>query len=202
MKDQKIKFSSPPNGGEWNTANNYKLPNGNSTTSKPENMTQLHGNQLTSKNNPRIIFRGKLDTFQAQLIHNMFVIRKSHHSPRLLIQLRELFQFTQEILRSEVLNQELNIKTLLDWSDNEVKQRSHNPHLFYNLKQMVMIDETFKETVILLNLLRAQIREIELVAVKAFQDAENPREDIIKALNRMSSCFHILMYQESAFSLH
>jgi ethanolamine utilization cobalamin adenosyltransferase len=50
-----------------------------------------------------------------------------------------------------------------------------------------------------LNLLRTCARETELAAVTAFRDPEHPsrclREDIVTALNRLSSLLYILIYK-------
>lgn len=50
-------------------------------------------------------------------------------------------------------------------------------------------------TYALLNTLRANIREAEVIAVDAFMHDEKRMErlDIIQALNRMSSALHIMM---------
>ena len=46
-----------------------------------------------------------------------------------------------------------------------------------------------------LNMVRTQVRETELAAVEAFFDPTEglQREDIIKALNRMSSAVYVMM---------
>jgi ethanolamine utilization cobalamin adenosyltransferase len=56
------------------------------------------------------------------------------------------------------------------------------------------------EGVLRLNRARCAAREAELAAVTAFSDREgNPaREDILRALNRMSSMLYLLMIQEKS----
>jgi ethanolamine utilization cobalamin adenosyltransferase len=48
-----------------------------------------------------------------------------------------------------------------------------------------------------LNELRSLVRETELSAAEAFQDqiGNSGREDIIMALNRLSSLFYVLMFK-------
>ncbi len=198
---KKMNFSKPIVGTEWITAIEYILPDGTTTTIKPESMTQLFNNTLVYKDNPRIILRGKLDSFQAELIHCIFQCRTLYQiSSDLLLQLRELLDYSRNILKHEVLNTVLPNQNLLSWTYDEIRLRSHNPLEFYKLEQMVLIDDSFQGSVILLNLLRAKIREIELIAVQAFKDdTQNTHTSLIMGLNRMSSCFHILMYQEMAF---
>ncbi len=49
--------------------------------------------------------------------------------------------------------------------------------------------------VVALNALRAQSREVEISAYKAFKndEGEPTRADLALALNRLSSCFYIMM---------
>ena len=198
---KKINVSKPIIGDEWVTSTEYILPDGTKTNDKPESMTHLFNNKLVYKDDPRIILRGKLDSFQAELILYIFQCRTQYQvSPDLLTQLRELLVYSRDILKHEVLNTALPAQTLLTWTYDEIRQRSHNPLAYYQLEQIVLIDDSFQTVVILLNILRAKIREIELVAVQAFKnDIQDRHQSLITGLNRMSSCFHILMYQEMAF---
>src|SRR5574344_983872 len=46
----------------------YRLLNGGYVEEKPEHMTHLHGDVLVPKTHPRIVFRGKMDTLESELI--------------------------------------------------------------------------------------------------------------------------------------
>ena len=46
----------------------YRLLNGGYLEEKPEHMTHLNGEILVPKTHPRIVFRGRLDTLEAELI--------------------------------------------------------------------------------------------------------------------------------------
>ena len=46
----------------------YQLLTGGYLTEKPEHLTHLNAEFLVSKSHPRIVFRGKLDTLEAELI--------------------------------------------------------------------------------------------------------------------------------------
>ena len=198
MKEN-IEFSKPLKGDDWETSSHYTLPNGTSVDKKPEAMTQLIGNILVYKDDPRIALRGKLDTFQSELIQGIAIFRELKAEPLLLEQLKELLDYARTILGHEVLQRVMPEQKLLSWSADEIRERSHHPHQFYGLKQMVLINDEFSHIVIALNVFRAKIREIELVAVSAFREGDEiKRNDLVLALNRMSSCFHILMYQEIA----
>ena len=56
------------------------------------------------------------------------------------------------------------------------------------------------ETVLLLNKCRCAARSAELAAARAFirEDGTAERQDILKALNRMSSMIYILMIREKS----
>ncbi len=161
---------------------------------KPENMTQLFGDELVYKDDPRIILRGKLDSFESGLVMIIYQFKTQYQvSDLLLSQLRELLTYSRNILKHEVLNTPLPTQTLLGLSYDEIREHSHNPQKYFDLPPMILVDDTFSPVVLTLNVLRATIREIETCAVQAFKD---DRTDLIMALNRMSSCFHILMYQQ------
>ena len=46
----------------------YRLLSGGYVEEKPEHMTHLNGDVLVPKNHPRIVFRGKMDTLESELI--------------------------------------------------------------------------------------------------------------------------------------
>jgi ethanolamine utilization cobalamin adenosyltransferase len=56
------------------------------------------------------------------------------------------------------------------------------------------------EVIALLNRLRCAVRETEVAAVSAFQDAGGTvsRVDILQSLNRMSSMLYLLMIQQKS----
>ena len=46
----------------------YRLLSGGYVEEKPEHMTHLNGDVLVPKNHPRIVFRGKMDKLEAELL--------------------------------------------------------------------------------------------------------------------------------------
>ena len=54
--------------GEQAKQDCFPLLTGGFLTEKPEHMTHLNGDFLVVKDHPRIIFRGKLDTLESELI--------------------------------------------------------------------------------------------------------------------------------------
>lgn len=171
----------------------YRLLNGGYMTEKPEHMTHLHGDVLVEKDHPRIVFRGKLDTLEAELILCQLADNALQNP------VGEVLNLTRQILRCEVLEEPLHWDTLCGLTEEEQRGRSHFPQEYYG--QPHFMPEAEDGMVIArLNRARCAAREAELAAVAAFQDGEgNPaRPDILKALNRMSSMLYLLMIQEKA----
>lgn len=194
--DKDDRYGYPVSGGDWKTPSEYKiLYDGRVVDKKPEGMTHLYENVLVYKDEPRIVLRGRLDTFQARIIEAQSSFQESHSY--LLPQLDELLSFTRHILGYEVLNKPLPDIQLFGMSMAELNDRSHDPQKYFGMKQMVLPSYKDGKAVAILNRLRAESREIELVAVSAFRKGDAiERNDIVLALNRLSSAFHILMYQE------
>lgn len=171
----------------------YRLLNGGYLKEKPEHMTHLHGDVLVEKDHPRIVFRGKLDTLEAELILCQLADEK------LVSPVGEVLNLARQILRCEVLGEPLDDGTLCGLSEEEQRRRSHFPQDYYGVPHFM---PEAKDGVIIarLNRARCAARETELAAVAAFRDgAGNPtRPDILKALNRMSSMIYLLMIQEKA----
>ncbi len=192
---QEIQFSKPLNKEDWETPKEYKNFYTNELmNSKPEFMTHLFENVLVDKDDPRIILRGRLDTLQGHII-DIQILFCEKNRPDLVASLDDLLAYCRQIVRHEVINQDFPNMKVLGMSEEEIHEKSHNPEKYFNLKQMVLVDYKLGVEVAKLNILRAYARECELVAVKALKGSN---VSIIQALNRLSSCFHLLMYQEIA----
>lgn len=173
----------------------YRLLSGGYAEEKPEHMTHLNGEVLVPKTHPRIRFRGKMDTLEAELI----LCQRIPGAPEGA--LGEILTLARKILRCDVLDEPLIWDTLCGLTQDEQRRRSHMPQDYYG--QPHFMPQASDGSVIAgLNRARCFAREAELAAVEAFSDREgNPvREDIPKALNRMSSMLYLLMIQEKAKS--
>lgn len=171
----------------------YRLLSGGFSEEKPEHMTHLNGDVLVPKNHPRILFRGKMDTLESELLLCQLSCQTLRPA------LEEILTLARTILRCEVLNESLKEDTLCGLSEEEQRRRSHFPQEYYGQPHF-MPAVSDGETVLLLNRARCAAREAELAAVSAFSDREgNPtRPDILRSLNRMSSMLYILMIQQKA----
>lgn len=171
----------------------YRLLSGGYAEEKPEHMTHLNGEVLVLKTHPRIRFRGKMDTLEAELILCQLVPGAPEGA------LGEILDLSRKILRCDVLEEPLRQDNLCGLTQDEQRERSHMPQDYYG--QPHFMPQASDGSVIAgLNRARCFAREAELAAVEAFSDREGNliREDIPKALNRMSSMLYLLMIQEKA----
>ena len=171
----------------------YRLLSGGYAEEKPEHMTHLNGEVLVPKTHPRIRFRGKMDTLEAELILCQLVPGAPEGA------LGEILDLSRKILRCDVLEELLRQDTLCGLTQDEQRERSHMPQDYYG--QPHFMPQASDGSVIAgLNRARCFAREAELAAVEAFSDREGNliREDIPKVLNRMSSMLYLLMIQEKA----
>ena len=84
----------------------YRLLGGGFTEEKPEHMTHLNAEVLVPKKHPRIRFRGKMDTLEAELILCQLA------DASLVPSVGEILTLARKILRCDVLNEPLNGQTL------------------------------------------------------------------------------------------
>lgn len=161
---------------------------------KPEHMTHLYGNVLVVKNHPRILFRGKLDSLQSLVVLAQAEIYEGGGNPQLIADLGDILGSLRELMRCDVLDEEFRRETIIGLTHAELRERSHDPMKFYNIRQMVLPDYTMGKEYALLNQLRTAVRETEVAAANAFREGQKyTRKDIIEELNRMSSAMHIMM---------
>ena len=177
--------------GEQAKIQHYKLLSGGFLSEKPEHMTHLNGDILVRKDHPRIVFRGKLDTLEAELILCQLA------DEALVTPVGEILALARQIIRCEVLDEPLHWDRLCGLTEDEQRLRSHFPQDYYGQPHF-MPSASDGAVIARLNRARCAAREAELAAVTAFRDREgNPtRADILQAMNRMSSMLYILMVQQ------
>lgn len=161
---------------------------------KPEHMTQLYGNLLVTKDDKRIAFRGKLDSLEANFILKQTELLEMGEDKALVENLEDILGSLREMMRCDVLNLPFSRDRMIGLTHEELRDHSHNPMKYYKVKQMVLPNYSLGRTYAILNFLRTQVRETEVVAATAFNNGKGfDRADIIEELNRMSSAMHILM---------
>lgn len=170
------------------------LDTGQICEEKPEAYTHLKGKLLVRKNHKKIVFRGKLDNLQANLNNAIIEIKNTGYR-EIICELNIIFEYTKKIMRADVLGEELQFIDFKGWSEADIREYSHHPDKYFGVKHSTP-EPRLGKIVALLNLLRTEIRELEIAAVDAFYeegDEKAARLDIIIALNRMSSLIYIIM---------
>ena len=174
--------------GEEAKIETYKLLSGGTISQKPEHMTHLHGDVLVEKTHPRIAFRGAIDILEAELMLCQLNCGEFRR------ELGEILALARRLISCDVLNEPVPEEKLCGLTEAEIRSHSHFPQEHYGQPQF-MPEYTDGMAVLWLNRARCAARGAELAAVHAFIDREGQpfREDILKAMNRMSSMLYILM---------
>ena len=151
-------------------------------------MTSLSGNKMVSKTHGRIAFRGRIDILEAEVIEAQ-VLASQLGEEELCGNLGEILDFLRALMAAEVRETPLSPPVLFGMDAEELHRRSHN----IEGKLPPLPSYTQGPLAARINTLRAKVREVELLAVRVFGPKEiagtdtEPREDIILALNRLSS---------------
>ncbi len=186
---------SPVSGTGKNKYIDYETNEGYSD--KPENMTHLYDNVLVPKNHPRILLRGKLDSLEALIMRTQITAEDEGYG-NIAAELDEIMGFVQKILACEVKNEPVPDIKILGMNSQRLRYVSHNPVEEFGIQHSVP-HYSMGKLCVELNYLRTFIRETELCAVSAFSDGKKcERNDIVEALNRLSSCVYIIFCKKVA----
>ena len=182
--------------GEAAKIETYKLLCGGTISQKPEHMTHLHGDVLAPKTHPRIAFRGAIDSLEAELMLCQLNCREFCR------ELAEILTLARQLIACDVLNEPVPEGKLCGLTEAEIRSHSHFPQEHY-AQPHFMPEYTDGAAVLWLNRARCAARAAELAAVRAFVDrSEKPlREDILRAMNRMSSMLYILMIRAKKLTM-
>lgn len=165
---------------------------------KPEYMTHLSGKELVTKSNPVIRLRGELDSFISQLVETqLWFIGRGYTG--MAEKLEEVVVFCRSLMQAEVLEKKFEFPIMFGFDKEQLREVSHNPLKYFGVKHS-FVSKKHGMSVAKLHVLRAKSREVELAAVNAFVtvDGKCSREDIVAALNRLSSIMYILVCLEKA----
>lgn len=171
----------------------YNTVFGGVLTNKPEHMTHLRGNTLVFKDHPVIKYRGALDYLESKIICAQVTAEKQGYKS-LVSDLEDIITLVRKLIRFQITEEELGEYTLIGLNAEELREHSHHSTKHYGVSHFL---PSYKqgEIVAKLNALRTLARKTELVAYDAFKDENKnvSRNDIMQALNRMSSAFWIMM---------
>ena len=184
--------------GEQPKPKTYETLFGGTLTEKPEHMTHLRGNILVFKDHPRIEFRGQIDLLEAELL---LAQRTAMDDGRedMADHLQEILDFVRSLIRADVLDEPVQPLHILGLTVEELRERSHAPQKYYGQSHF-MPSHHDAPTLLAINKVRTVIRQVERAAYRAFRDENGAvrRDDIILALNRLSSLCWILEIQLKA----
>jgi ethanolamine utilization cobalamin adenosyltransferase len=153
-------------------------------------MTSLSGNRLVSKAHGRIAFRGAVDSLEAEIIEAQ-ILAEELGETWYRESLAGILSCLRDILASEVKETPLTPPRFFGLSSDEIRRRSHDVKGTFGFEHPLP-DYTMGPLAARLNLLRARVREAELLAVRVFGPGEDEREDLILAMNRLSSALYWL----------
>ncbi len=166
---------------------------------KPDTLTHIDAHHLVSKNDPRLLFRGKLDSVIALAVLTQIQLNASSDSiasiaPQLLRYMADVRSALGNVLKAEATGEPMTAVALGNLSDEAIHRMSHHPLKYLGHDHLVP-EEQQGFQVAILNLLRAQIREAELYAAQIYitRDFRVKRPDIMQAINRLSSAVYVLM---------
>lgn len=168
-------------------------------TEKPEHMTHLAGNTLVFKDHPRIAFRGMIDALEAEIL---LCQQTASDRPALVDALQEMLDFVRSLIRADVLGEPVRTVRLCGLDAAQLREHSHDPAKYYGQPHF-MPSHTDSPALLHVNRVRTLVRQTELACYRAFRDADGNvvREDMVLALNRLSSLCWILMIRLKAGKL-
>lgn len=162
---------------------------------KPEHMTHLKGNTLVFKNHKQIKFRGQMDILESKILEAQ-IFAKNDAKPKLVDDLQNMLIFVRCITRAEVLDTDIEPINLLGLNEQEIREMSHDPKKYFNIGHEFP-DYRMGDLVVHVNSIRAFVRQVEISAYEAFKNeyGDVSRNDIVQALNRLSSVCWIIMFK-------
>ena len=152
---------------------------------KSEKMTCLAGAFLVPKTNGRIVFRGLIDTLEAEVIEAQ-VLASELGEKEFCRHLGEVLDYLRTLMAAEVKETPLAPPFLFGMDAEEIHRASHEAFISDSDGKAILPSYAQGALAARLNTLRAKVREVELAAVRVF-DPDGERDDIILALNRLSS---------------
>jgi ethanolamine utilization cobalamin adenosyltransferase len=146
---------------------------------------------MVSKTHPRIVLRGALDSLEADILEAQ-LLAADLNKEFFRNALGEIVLFVRDIMSAEVNERPLAQVKLFGLTLDELHDQTHNVKDFFGFPHPVP-DYTMGVLPIRLNTLRTRLREAEITAVRTFFcETDQKRDDIIYALNRLSSAVYWL----------
>ena len=172
----------------------YRLLSGAYMENKPEHWTHLNGDVLVPKTHPRIRFRGMIDSLEAELLLCM-----TEADDQTRAQLAAVLALARTLVRCDVLDEPVPEEPLCGMTQQELRDRSHRPQDYYGQPHFMPGAEDGR-LLLQINRARCAARAAELAAAEAFTDRDGmlTREDLLRAMNRLSSMLYLMMIRLKA----
>jgi ethanolamine utilization cobalamin adenosyltransferase len=164
---------------------------GGAVTDKPDHLTQLDACHFAPKDSPRIRLRGRVDSLQA-----LTLVVASHAAatanPQLARHLGTVAAYCRELLAAEYAERPAEPPTVAGQDADAVHRATHDPDGELGTGHLAPGPDD-PDALLWCNHLRAQVREVELVALDAFPSPHHPYgASIVHGLNRLSSVVYYL----------
>ncbi len=153
-----------------------------------ERKTSKNKDTITQKCDPDIVFRGKLDTLESEVILLSSMVLDQ---PELHLELEKIAEQINKMLVCHFLETPFLETTILSLDFDSLREISYHPTENFGLKVLQRFTGRDGFVVASLNSLRAKVREVETLAVEVCADIS-----FIRYLNRLSSAFFILAGRE------
>ena len=154
-------------------------------------------NSPAEKDNPVIVFRGKLDKLNAMILEAQ-LLGEEKENPGFVNDILGILDFTRSLFTVEYKNITPGEIRILGLSSSEIQEQSHHPEKYFG-REHILINSSMGALCLRLNLLRTVTRETELAAVAVLRESEEDAAEslqyITEALNRLSGLFYILIYK-------
>jgi ethanolamine utilization cobalamin adenosyltransferase len=163
------------------------LATGEWLADKGETLTHLVDDQsLVPKTHPRMDLRGKLDLLEGHILDAQ-VAADAASAPALVGELEECLALVRRAVGAEVTGRPLGPWTLMDMDAARIRWASHHTFELYGVPFMYP-SVRHGAPVARLYLARAMAREAERALLRAVPE----REDLLTALNRLSSALYVM----------
>jgi len=156
-----------------------------------EQYTNLNGREIVHKGDERIEFKGKLDSLRALLAYVRYMLKEDED---LYNKLGEIEELCVDIMIADTGAKKLENVKMFGYDAEILKEISNYPEKYFGINHFLP-DGSYKESVILLNMLRTEVRSVERCACRAYKDDES-KASIIKTLDRLSGAIYVLMLKQ------
>ena len=164
---------------------------GGTVTDKPDALTQLDACHLVPKTHARIRLRGRVDSLQAlALLAATRALREG--SGELARHLGAVAAYCRELMSAEYNERPAEAVEVDGLDEAAVHEVTHDPRGHLGVDHLTPGDGD-PELLHWLNLLRCDVREVEVLALDAFGSPHHPYgASIVHGLNRLSSVVYYL----------